>query len=261
MASAAEVRTLLEATSLPAEVADDFLAEASAVWLMGERADVLAADLSLCHPPLGDGEVRACVRPVTTPHSWRLTVVAADRPGVLAALAGTLASQGLSIVRATATALPSQATALISAVVGDPAHRRLTKRHWDKIGETLRTAVGTGQAPQVAFEPAGPVRVRTSGEGGGRVMVTVSAPDRVGLLWAIADCLAGQGCNIEAIHLHSFDDRADDTFVVDGEVDAAELVTRLSGKPPASGLLPALTDLATWPMRTAFDRVGRMLRR
>ena len=62
MATASDVRDLLASTTLPMELIDDLLAGASATWLMGEPAEVLAADLALCHPPLGPEEVRAAAQ-------------------------------------------------------------------------------------------------------------------------------------------------------------------------------------------------------
>src|SRR3954471_744017 len=97
MATTDEVRDLLSTTSLPADLVDDLLTEASAAWLLGETAPTLAADLALCHPPLGAEEVRAVVQPTTTAGTSRLCVVTHDRPGLLAGIAGAVAIHGLNI--------------------------------------------------------------------------------------------------------------------------------------------------------------------
>src|ERR1700730_15063922 len=91
IATTAAVRALLAPTSLPDQLVDDLLAEASAIWLMGETAEVLAGDLVLCYPALAPEEVRATALPTGSPNAWRLTVAAHDRPGLLAGLAGALA--------------------------------------------------------------------------------------------------------------------------------------------------------------------------
>src|SRR3954469_14387718 len=46
MATTNEVRELLTTTSLPADLVDDLLCDASAAWLLGESATTLAADLA-----------------------------------------------------------------------------------------------------------------------------------------------------------------------------------------------------------------------
>ena len=42
------------ATSLPEDLADQLVTDAPGVWMVGEQSEVLAGDLALCHPPLGD---------------------------------------------------------------------------------------------------------------------------------------------------------------------------------------------------------------
>src|SRR5581483_193117 len=100
MATTAEVRDLLATTSLPGALVDELLEQASAAWLVGEPAEALAADLALCHPPLADAEVRAVVHPTAAPGTWRVCIVAEDRPGLLARAAGVLAAGGLTVLSA-----------------------------------------------------------------------------------------------------------------------------------------------------------------
>lgn len=236
MATEAEVRDLLATTTVPEPVVAGVLGEASVVWLMGDRADVLAADVALCHPTLGDDEVRATVRPTATPGAWRLSVVAADRTGLLADFAASLAARELSISRATATTWSSAGLALLSVVVVDPSGQPLTTERWDELGADLRPALSRGGVAAPKFEPAPPVEVRSTPQGTGQVMVQVEAPDRIGLLWAIADWFAEQGCNIEAVQARASDGRAEVTFLATGALDTTALMTRLSGRPPAPGL-------------------------
>src|SRR5207302_3307749 len=54
------------------------------LWLMSAAPAVLAGDLALCHPKLRRDEVRAVARSIAGSDRVRLTVVAADRPGLLA---------------------------------------------------------------------------------------------------------------------------------------------------------------------------------
>src|SRR3954464_14619401 len=133
MATETEVRDLLATTTVPEPVVTGVLGDASVVWLMGDRADVLAADVALCHPALAPDEVRASVRPTATPGAWRLSIVAADRTRLLADLAATLARRGLSISRATATTWSTGALALLSVVVVDPSGAPVANDTWETI--------------------------------------------------------------------------------------------------------------------------------
>ena len=164
MATTTAVRALLAATSLPEPLVDEMLAGVSAVWMIGEPAETLAGDLVLCHPPLGADEVRAVVRPTANPRAWRLTVVAHDRPGLLAGLAGALADRQLSITEAWATVLPGPGIALqrVTAVRaatpdGDPDGEAATPaRAGDaaRRGPTRSTGPATGRTRAPARRPS-----------------------------------------------------------------------------------------------------------
>jgi predicted amino acid-binding ACT domain protein len=234
-----EVRELLAATSLPQALVDDLLAQASPVWLMGEPAEVLAGDLVLCHPPLAPDEVRAAVKPTDSAGAWRLSVVAHDRPGLLAAVAGALAGAGLSITGASASVWPERGLALQRVTAVRPAREAQVDEDWDLIGEQLRAAVGRHERLAPAFSPASPVTVVAQPQDTGRVLVTIDAPDRVGLLWAVASWFEDHDCNVEAYRAHSEQGRASDTFVVVGEVDCAGLAKAIGGVPVEALALPS----------------------
>ena len=107
-----ELRSLLRRTTIPMAVVTRLLAGASPLWTMSERPSVLAADLALCHPPLADAEVRAVARPMEDPTTFRLTVVAADRPGLLADTAAALADQHLMVLSASVATWSDRGIAL-----------------------------------------------------------------------------------------------------------------------------------------------------
>src|SRR5688572_21754405 len=134
------VRRLLAATSIPEAVVDGWLDRAPDVWLTSAPPAVLAGDLSLCHPELGPTETRAVARPLES-GNHRLTVVARDRPGLLAATAGTLASAGFSITTASAATWDELALHAFT-VVGEA--------DWDELGSGLR-AVAAGASPRPPF--------------------------------------------------------------------------------------------------------------
>jgi predicted amino acid-binding ACT domain protein len=251
-----DVRELLAATSLPASLVDDLLEQASAVWLMGEPAEVLAGDLVLCHPLLGAEEVRATVKPTDAPGTWRLSVVAHDRPGLLAAVAGALASAGLSIVDAAASVWPEMGLALQRVTIVHPGGQPLPDEDWEGIGDRLSAVVGRKEGVAPDFAPAAPVTVEAQPQEGGRAVITVEAPDRVGLLWAVASWFESHDCNVEAYRASSEDGRATDTFVVAGEVDCAELAASIGGVPARAVALPAEAARAARGIVLAAAGVG-----
>jgi len=238
MATTAAVRALLVPTSLPDQLVDDLLAEASAIWLMGESAEVLASDLVLCHPPLAPEEVRAVAMPTDNPSTWRLTVAGHDRPGLLAGLAGALADSQLSIVDATATVLPGAGVALQRVTAVHSRGRLMERADWDAVGIRLQAVLGRREPVRASFVPTPPVTVDSQPQDSGRVLVTIQAPDRVGLLWAVAAWFEGHGANVEAYHAASEGGVATDTFVVVGACDGAALAAAIGGVPVEIWRLP-----------------------
>jgi predicted amino acid-binding ACT domain protein len=224
VATAGEIRELLTHTSLPADVVDQLLNDVSAVWLLGEPAEVVAADLALCHPPLGPDEVRAVARPTDVAGVDRLTVVAHDRPGLLVRLAGALTEQGISITGASASAWPALGVAIQRLSVTGASE-------WEGVGQRLRDILGRGQPVSPSFTPAAPVEVDTQPQGLGLVLVTVRAPDRPGLLWAVASWFQAVGADVQAYVAGAEGDTAVDSFLVRGRVDAKGLAAALGGVP------------------------------
>jgi predicted amino acid-binding ACT domain protein len=233
------VRKLLAPTSLPADLVDEFLA-VSPVWLMGQPAEQLAGDLVLCHPPLAPSEVRALARPTASPTMWTLTVATHDRPGLLAAVAGILADQRLSIVSAATTTLPGPAIALLRVMAVHADGQGMTSDDWDTIGARLRAILGRQEGPpRPAFTPTPPVTVVAHPQDLGRALVTVEAPDRIGLLWAVASWFSENGCNVEACQARSEDGMAVDRLLVEGQGHWPDLAAALSGTAVKSHQLPS----------------------
>lgn len=262
MATEAVLRRLLTSTSLPAGLVDDVLADTNALWLLGERDDVVAGEIVLCHPPLEDGEVRAVVKGTDDADAWRITVVTADRPGLLAATAGVLADEGLTVTGAALTVLAPSRLA-VQRVTARAAGRDRGEDAWGRLGVRLRQTLGGGESPRLSWTPEGPVSVSVHPQGSGRTMVQVEAPDRIGLLWAVADHLASRGSSIESARLGGDGGTAHDVFIVMGEVDAAALTQALSGAARVddgarlSHLLTAPLVVGTEGLRLAARLLGR----
>src|SRR5215213_973486 len=107
---------------MPSDLVETLIEGASPLWLLGQAPEQAAADLALCHPALRPGEVRAMAQPLESGEGHKVTVVAADRPGLMAGTAGALAAQGLTIAAAAASSWPNLGLA-VQRVVARPARR------------------------------------------------------------------------------------------------------------------------------------------
>lgn len=227
---AREVLDLLAGTDVPGPVAEALVATASPLWLLTEAPDVLATDLALCHPPLEAGEVRAAGRPLVGSSLVRLTVVAADRPGLLADTTAVLARAGYSVSAASACSWPDRELAL-HALTFDPGER-LQPGQWEALSAQLRRLGRRSRRADPPFEPIGAATVTVNGTWPSDTVVELSAPDAVGLLWATCRWFAEHGVTIRSATVTTNYGIADDGFIVHGPVDADALAAHLSPLPP-----------------------------
>jgi UTP:GlnB (protein PII) uridylyltransferase len=234
VASVEEVRGVLAFSRVPPELSDELLDDAAELWLRGESPDVIAGDIALCHPPLARQEVRVWCAPALIAGALRVSVLAYDRPGLLAATTGALAHAGLSVIQAAAMTWPARGWALQRALVADPKARSTRPVERDLLCAHLRAAVRDGAMADVRFTPAGPVQIQGTPAAGGRCVLRVVAPDRPGLLWAISAWLERSNCNVLVARATPAGLQADDTFLVDGEPDADQLWAYLSGTKSAA---------------------------
>jgi pimeloyl-ACP methyl ester carboxylesterase len=223
-ATTAELRGVMSRTNIPPRVVNSLLTAAAPLWMMSERPSVLAADLALCHPPLAAAEVRAVARAMDDPQTFRLTVVAVDRDGLLADTAAALAERGLTVLSASAATWAERNVALHSLTVrSDTA----TPPDWDALGTSLRSAAD-GSRRATHYAPTGRASVVTAESGDDRTLVKVAAPDGLGLLETISRWFAHRDISIVAAEITTDGSTARDRFLVDGEVDADALARHLS---------------------------------
>jgi UTP:GlnB (protein PII) uridylyltransferase len=240
VATAADVRALLAATTVPAPLVDRLLDGAPPAWMLGSSNEALAADLALCHPPLRPDEVRASVLPTAEPNAWRLTVATPDRPGVLATTCAVIAAHGLTLTGVSAATWPDLGVAVHSLIAVDPDGRARERSEWDALGATLRAGLRNGAVPAPAFRPATPVRVGVTSPDQGHCLVSVEAPDQIGLLWAISHWLTEHDCTIESVTMMASDGTAQGSLLASGVVDTAALAEALGGRPAAPWRLPSV---------------------
>ena len=222
MATIKELRKGLAGTTMPDDFAEAMLKQASALWLSSDSEQQLSGDLALCYPALKRAEVRA--RAVTQDGGWRLTVVAHDRKGLLADVAAILSLEGFSIRSASVATWVDLDIALSALTIdGDePSPER-----FDAIGAALKAA-GKGERPIVPFTPVGRAYVRRTGVANGDDMISVVAPDQVGLLATVCGWFSNEGASIEAAWIAGDREEANDVFVVSGDVDCAALERHLT---------------------------------
>ncbi len=180
--------------------------------------------------PLEPGDVRLTVQ--SHPDGSLLTIVAADRHGLMATLAGGMTVAGLSVRSARTVTIGEVAASLWEVTRPDvnPA----------VIGSRLRAALSGEVDLDARF-----VVADTSDEPRTRLLesrsttatvVEVRARDRKGLLWAICQAIADAGVGIRSAHLSTFGAEARDTFYVLG-ADGGPLP-----KPQASALCDSIAE-------------------
>jgi glycine cleavage system regulatory protein len=216
------LRALLDETTMPPDVADRLVVGAPDVWLASEAAADLAADLSLTQPALGPGEVRARAAETET-GTWRLTVAAHDRAGLLADTAGVLSAERLSISSASVATWtdPDLAVHALTVEGPSPGHDVL-----ERLGRRLQFV---GSEPLVVdFAPAGRATVTRAGEANGDPILTVSALDQPGLLFSICRWLADNGGSIQAAGIGEGAGEVTGVFIVRDCPDPAALERHIS---------------------------------
>src|SRR5439155_4497207 len=82
------------------EQLERFLIRAPRSYLLTVSTELAARHVGLARAPIGTIEVRTLEGPGERPGSYSLTVIAADRPGLLSLIAGALTLAGLSILTA-----------------------------------------------------------------------------------------------------------------------------------------------------------------
>ncbi len=234
---------LLSMTTVPKRTMHRMLDGLSHHWLLSDSADVLAADLALCHPKLAKDEVRVVVRPIDSGAAERVTVLAADRPGLLADTTAVLANEGLSVVGASVQTWAEQGLALHSLTVVptpfwwdstlepatlEPATLEpAAGERWQRVGQRLQAA-STSDVSVADFQARGRVDVSVAGAGEGKSIVSITAIDRPGLLHAICRWLADHEVSVEAASVATVGSSVHDVLVVNGNLDPVAMSNDLS---------------------------------
>jgi [protein-PII] uridylyltransferase len=246
-----EVRTLLGVEAKGP--VDAYLARLPRPYLLAVEPGAVASHFRLVGPPIGAAEVRTAAEPGTRPETYDLTVVAADRPGLLAKIAGALALAGLNIL--TAQAFTTEDGVAIDLFVVETAFEgEADEDRWRKLRHTLRRAlegrlsleyrVAEKRRHYPAARTEIPVEVRVLDDASDFfTVVEVEAADRIGLLFDVARTLHDLALDVHLAKVATEGHRVIDAFYVRdlygrkvedpehaGEIERA-IVARLVGQP------------------------------
>ncbi|GIG60646.1 bifunctional uridylyltransferase/uridylyl-removing enzyme [Longispora fulva] len=182
--------------------------------------------------------------PVVTWRDGLVSVLAPDRPGLLAAVAGCLARHRLDVLAATVAVSPAQvglaagsdaagrpepvgARALVECEVrpryGDPPAPGL-------LLDALRRAVLAGPEPPRPADPAGEVRLRWCHDATDATILEVRATDAPGLLHRITAALAEAGADVRTARVATYGAAAVDAFYLVGEYSRVEVEKAVTGR-------------------------------
>ncbi|HEY7211031.1 MAG TPA: ACT domain-containing protein [Bryobacteraceae bacterium] len=165
------------------------------------------------------------------PGAYVLTVLAADHPGLFAALCGTLASFGMNIVKAEA-ASNAVGSVLDEFRFTDPARtlelnpEEIERLRWTtecvvkgaiEVRDLLKRRRATPR-PHASAQSTASVRFDDTASDSA-TLLNFAANDRPGLLFELARVLTESGCNIEVVLVNTEGHRALDALYVtkDGE--------------------------------------------
>jgi [protein-PII] uridylyltransferase len=193
-------------------------------YLLAVTPEAAAGHYRLLAPPLVAAEVRTAAGPGERPGTYDLTVVAADRPGLLARIAGSLALAGLNIL--SAQAFTTEDGVAIDLFTVEPAYRGdVDEERWRNVRHTLRRALDGRTSldhrvrqkrrhyPPPPAEVATEVRVLNDASDFFTV-VEVEAPDRIGLLFDLARAFEELSLDVHLAKVATYGHRVVDVFYV-----------------------------------------------
>ena len=165
--------------------------------------------------------------------AWQLTLIARDRPGLFAAVAGTLSSFGMNILKAEAFS-NLRSMVLDTFTFADPARTLdLNPSEVERLHATVeRVLAGKVDVKELLRNRPKPVRpsrkaginarvVFDSEASGTATLVEIVAEDRPGLLYDLATAISANGGNIEVVLIDTQAHKAIDVFYV--TADGAKL--------------------------------------
>ena len=193
-------------------------------YLLAVTPEAAAGHYRLLAPALASAEVRTAAGPGERPGTYELTVVAADRPGLLARIAGSLTLAGMSIL--SAQAFTTEDGVAIDLFTLEPAYRgEVDEERWRNFRHTLRRSLDGRTSldhrvrqkrrhyPPPPTDVATEVRVLNDASDFFTV-VEVEVPDRIGLLFDLARAFEELSLDVHLAKVATYGHRVVDVFYV-----------------------------------------------
>jgi len=162
----------------------------------------------------------------------RVTVVAPDREGLLATVAGVLAGDGLSVRAATGISEDGMAVEVFDldpTLHGEPDWSRLEAELTHALDDPslvarkLARRAGGHRRRTSAALPAAPRVIVDNGATPRATIIEVRAPDAIGVLARIGSALAATGCDVGVVRALTLGHEVVDTFYVTGGAPPAKI--------------------------------------
>lgn len=191
------------------EALQERIATASPIYALMHSSSDIVVHARLVEPLCDFGEVRVKATPGRAPGSWNLILAALDRPGLLAMFTGALVHEAINVQTAVLASWDDGAALQALEVTADRAPETGALKHALEWSLTQGLYAPPVDRASVVFDDSDDT-IFTSCE--------VTAPDRPGLLHAIAVAIANAGANIHAASVRTVDGIARDLFdVSDGD--------------------------------------------
>ncbi len=216
------VRALL--TNEPLDIVERFLARMPRGYFLAVEPVRAARHFATIAPEIGAHEARTAAVPGAREGSYELLVVAADHPGLLSQIAGSLALAGLSVLSAQVFTTDDHVAVDLFEVEG-AFETEIGEERWREFRGTLRKAIdgrlslGHRVAEKRRHYPANagraPVTVTVDNQASDfYTVVEVGAPDRIGLLFDITSALAEAGLDVHVAKVATYTGRVIDAFYI-----------------------------------------------
>jgi [protein-PII] uridylyltransferase len=217
-----ELRALL--ANEPEREVDRFVLRMPHGYLLQVEPRRAARHFPLVAPPIGAAEVRTAAWPGEQEGTYELLVVAADRPGLLSWVAGSLTLEGLSILTAQVFTTDDGVAVDRFEVVG-AFEPEVHEETWRACRRTLRRAIEgrvsldhrieEKRRHYPAPERAIPLTIRVDDDASDVfTVIEVGAADRIGVLYDLTRTLAELRLDVHLAKISTYADRVVDAFYV-----------------------------------------------
>jgi [protein-PII] uridylyltransferase len=220
-----DARAILRYRGLRPNVEDELWAQLDTVYFMRHDADEIAWHTRTLYfrPDSPEPVIKARINPIG--EGLQVMVYVSDQPDLFARICGVFSRYGLSIAEAKIHTT-RHGYALDSFVLLDPSHE-LTYRDSTGLIEHELAQRLTHPAPldkpsigrlsrQVRHFPITPEVGIRADERGTHYIMSLTAADRPGLLYAIATVLSRHHINLQTAKIATLGERVEDTFLING---------------------------------------------